>query len=178
MEPIEALKRGEEEAIHWLVDSFSQRLLKAATLMLGDRYLAEDAVQDCFLDAISHLSSFRGEASIYTWLYTILLRRCSRQKKRSLREVVQSSEVVEGVLSRQGRDTGEPGMGEPKLLREAIKSLRYKYREIIVLFYYEEFTIKEIAELLHEPEGTVKSRLHRARRKLKNVLEQEEALCL
>ena len=178
MEPIEALKRGEEEAIHWLVDSFSQRLLKAATLMLGDQNLAEDAVQECFLDAISHLSSFRGEASIYTWLYTILLRRCNRQKKRSLRQVIQSSEVIEGVLSRQGNCMIAPGMDERKVLREAIKSLKYKYREIIVLFYYEEFSIKEIAELRNEPEGTVKNRLHRARSKLKNVLEQEDALCL
>lgn len=73
MEPVEALKRG-DEAISWLVD------------------------------AISHISSFRGDASVYTWLYAILLRRCRRMQ-----------------------------------VREAISALDHKYREAIVLFYYEEF---------------------------------------
>lgn len=175
MEPIEALKRGEEEAIQWLVDSFSQRLLKAATLMLGDQCLAEDAVQDCLIDAISHLSDFRGEASIYTWLYTILLRRCKRQRKRSLGQVQSfSSQSLERLFSIQGNYASLPPIGEKRALRATIKSLKYKYREVIVLFYYEEFSIKEIAELLSEPEGTIKNRLHRAREKLKDILEREE----
>lgn len=175
MEPIEALKRGEAEAIHWLVDSFSQRLLKAATLMLGDQHLAEDAVQDCLIDAISHLSDFRGDASIYTWLYTILLRRCQRQKKRRFSQVVRSPEEMGRLLP---VETCSGDSGERWILRKVIKSLNYKYREVIVLFYYEEFSINEIAELLNEPEGTVKSKLHRARKKLRNLLEEEEELCL
>ncbi len=175
MEPIEALKRGEEEAIHWLVDSFSHRLLKAATLMLGDQHLAEDAVQDCLVDAISRLSTFRGDSSLYTWLYTILLRRCNRLRKRSLRQVVQAPEVMGRLLPEQ---RGSVDRNERRVLREAIKSLNYKYREVIILFYYEEFSIEEIAELLNEPQGTVKSKLHRARTKLKSLLEREEELCL
>lgn len=178
MEPIEALKRGEEEAISWLVDTFSQRLIKAATLMLGDQHLAEDAVQDCFIDAISHLSSFRGESAIYTWLYTILLRRCNRQRKRGLRQIPQPFEVIERSFGVQGRNASLPPISENNGVREAIKSLKYRDREVIVLFYYEEFPIKDIALMLGEPEGTIKSRLHRARKKLGNLLEGGEDLCI
>jgi RNA polymerase sigma-70 factor (ECF subfamily) len=178
MDPLEALKRGEEEAIHWLVDSFSQRLLKAATLMLGDEHLAEDAVQDCLLDAVSHLPNFRGDSSLYTWLYTILLHRCNRLRKRRWRQIVQSPEEVGRLLPEGIGSTSVSDRGEGQVLRQAITSLNYKYREVIVLFYYEEFSIAEIAALLNEPQGTVKSKLHRARNRLRNLLEKEEGLCL
>jgi RNA polymerase sigma-70 factor (ECF subfamily) len=180
MEPIAALKRGDPEAISWFVDTFSQRLLKAATLMLGDQYLAEDAVQDCLIDAISHLSSFRGDASLYTWLYAILLRRCNRQRKRNRAELGQSfsREKLERIFFKAGRYEGLPPLEQKNQVRAAIRALNYKQREVIVLFYYEEFTIKGIAALLAEPEGTIKNRLYRARQKLKLQLEGEEELCL
>lgn len=179
MEPIAALKRGDKEAISWLVDSFSNRLLKAATIMLGDQHLAEDAVQDCFIDAISHLSSFRGESAIYTWLYAILLRRCNRLRKRNFSELTQllSKERLERLFFKAEIYESLPAFEEQNQIRGAIKKLSYKYREVIVLFYYEEFSIKEISALLDEPEGTIKNRLHRARQKLKKMLEREEELC-
>ncbi len=180
MEPIEALKRGDKEAISWLVDSFSQRLLKAATLMLGDQHLAEDAVQDCLVDALSHISRFRGEASLYTWLYAILLRRCRRLRTRPLVKLEQLSadESLDHLLYRTGNYRTIERLEGRAQVREAIKTLGYKYREAIVLFYYEGFSVKEMAELLGVPEGSVKNRLHRAREKLRDLLESEEKTCL
>jgi len=180
MEPIEALKRGEPEAITWLVDSFAQRLLKSATLLLGDEHLAEDAVQDCLVDAISHLSNFRGEASIYTWLYAILLRRCRRMRRSLTVRIEQSltDDNVEPLLFRSGNYRSMPPVEGRLQVREAIRSLVFKYREVIVLFYYEGFSIKEMADLLGVPEGTVKNRLHRARKQLRDLLaESEGELC-
>ncbi|MGB4432170.1 MAG: RNA polymerase sigma factor [Limnochordia bacterium] len=179
MEPVEALKQGDKEAISWLVDSFSQRLLKAAALILGDQHLAEDAVQDCLVDAISHISSFRGDASVYTWLYAILLRRCRRMRRSLSVKIDQlSSDDVEPVLFRSGNYGRLPPVEGRMQVREAISALDHKYREAIVLFYYEEFSIKEMAQLLGVPEGTVKNRLHRAREKLRLLLESEEEICL
>lgn len=174
MEPIEALKRREEAAIHWLVDSFSDRLLKAATLILSDQHLAEDAVQDCFVDAIANLESFRGESSAYTWLYTILLRRCYQLRRKNSQQLILSTEVIDGVLTRQGTHSSGPDTEADWVFRNAVKKLKYKYREVIVLFYYAEFSINEIAKLLGAPEGTIKNRLYRARRQLRNVLEKED----
>lgn len=177
MEPVEALKRGEKEAISWLVDTFSQRLLKAATLILGDQSLAEDAVQDCFLDAIASLPTFRAAASVYTWLYAILLRRCSRLRKkrgRSLALFASSADLERMAIP----ESDQRRLVESKQqVREAISALKYKYREVIVLHYYAGFSLKEMAALLAEPEGTVKNRLYRARQQLKELLEEGD-LCL
>jgi RNA polymerase sigma-70 factor (ECF subfamily) len=148
MEPVEALKRG-DEAISWLVD------------------------------AISHISSFRGDASVYTWLYAILLRRCRRMRRSLSVKIDQlSSDDVEPVLFRSGNYGRLPPVEGRMQVREAISALDHKYREAIVLFYYEEFSIKEMAQLLGVPEGTVKNRLHRAREKLRLLLESEEEICL
>ncbi|MDI9485213.1 MAG: RNA polymerase sigma factor [Bacillota bacterium] len=175
MEPIDALKRREEAAIHWLVDSFSDRLLKAATLMLSDQHLAEDAVQECFAAAITHLDKFRGDSSVYTWLYTILLRCCGQLRKRSSRERVLPSEAMDGMLIQQGAQRAEKDQVMNWTVRNAVRKLKYKQREAVVLYYFEEFSIKEIAAILGEPEGTVKNRLHRARKALEKALEKEDS---
>ncbi len=175
---LEALRQGEKEAIAWLVDNHADRLLKAATLIIGEQYWAEDAVQDCFVDAIRYLAGFRGDSSLYTWLYTILLRRCRRIQKEKRKQQVglTVSPISDGVLYKKGYYSTNPPVVERKTLRNAIKSLSHRYREAIVLYYYEEFTIKEIALLLATPEGTIKNRLHRARKKLNNILGREEGL--
>lgn len=175
---LDALRQGKKEAIAWLVDNHADRLLKAATLIIGEQYWAEDAVQDCFVDAIRYLAGFRGDSSLYTWLYTILLRCCSRIKKEKRKQQVGQtvSPISDGVLYKKGYYSTNPPVAERKTLCNAIKSLSYRYREAIVLYYYEEFSIKEIALLLAIPEGTVKNRLYRARKKLTNILGREEGL--
>lgn len=180
MEPIEALRQGKANAIDWLVDSYSDRLLKAATLMLGDQYAAEDAVQECLIDAISSLASFRGHSSIYTWLYKILVRRCRRLQNRGFKDRLQTvpAEVLDVFLHKQGSVVTMPRIDQKQTLRIALESLNYKYREVVVLFYFEEFSINQIAALLNVPEGTIKNRLHRARGKLREFLEEgEEEAC-
>lgn len=175
MEHIDALQRGDPKAITWLVETYSTRLLKAATLMLGDEHLAQDAVQDSLVDAVRSLPRFRGDSSLYTWLYTILLRRCRRQrgKIRTLGLVPLYSETGANTASDTHNDfRGESG--QKLALRSAIRALRYKYAEAIVLFYYEELSVKEIADFLKEPEGTIKNRLYRARNQLKSLLEGGE----
>lgn len=180
MEPIDALKRGEEAAVAWLVDSYSERLLKAATLILGDQHLAEDAVQDCLVDALTNIAGFRGESSLYTWLYAILLRRCRRLQRSlmvRLDNLFSDDEHKAQLFFRSAAYRSQPPAEGNLDVREAIRNLSYKYREAIVLFYYEGFSIKEMAELLGLAEGTVKNRLHRARIQLKGLLEREEEVC-
>lgn len=178
-ERIQALRAREPDAVDWLVDSFSDRLLRAATLILGDQHAAEDAVQDCLIDAVTYLHNFRGEASVYTWLYTILVRRCRRQQKGIWKKLhYLPTGVLERTLFENGRYAKIPEIGEKWALRKAISSLTYKYREVVVLFYYEEFSIEEISLLLSVPQGTIKNRLFRARSQLREILEREEEQCL
>lgn len=178
MEPIKELPSGEKDAVEWLVNTYSDRLLRAAVLILGNQHAAEDAVQECLIDAITHLPDFRGDSSIYTWLYTILLRRCRRSQGVAFWR--RNQHLPEHSLERQLHEL-EQHNSPPEtnhVLRKAVASLGYKYREIIVLFYYEELQINEISQLLQIPEGTIKNRLYRARKKLRAILGEEEHSCL
>lgn len=168
MEPIEALRAGEPEAIDWLVNSYADRLLRAATLILGDRYVAEDVVQESLMNAVLHLPHFRGDSSLYTWLYAIMIRRCRRlQGKAFWAKAVTLSPDFLGNLSFAEHT-------EKRLdVRSALRMLPFNYREVIVLFYFEELTIHEISRLLSIPEGTTKNRLYRARVKLKELLGED-----
>ncbi len=175
MEPIEKLRAGDADAIDWLVDTYSDRLLKTATVILGDRYAAEDVVQESLVDAVRSLPNFRGDASVYTWLYAILIRRCRRRQRQLARQRLQylPRMVLDRLRLQQGEYVQVLNFDERLTLRSAIRNLPFKYREVIVLFYYEELSIKELSHLLKLPEGTVKNRLHRARALLRTLLREE-----
>ncbi len=168
MEPLDALRAGEPEALNWLVNTYADRLLRAAALILGDGHAAEDAVQESLMDAVLNLPHFRGDSSLYTWLYAILVRRCRHQQK-WLRRVRGVDVVPKGDLAQNPVQSTES-----IALRSALALLPQKYREVVVLFYFADLTIAEIAELLRVPQGTVKNRLHRARARLKDILGEDE----
>ena len=169
------LRAGHEDAADELVETYADRLLRAATLMLSDRHLAEDAVQETLLAAVTHIGQFRGESSLYSWLYAILMRWCHRQRCRrkidrhlSLMPSEELANVADDGVSVEAK--WESAQQSLRMSR-AVGGLPRAYREVIVLFYHEEFSIAEISSLTGKPAGTVKSLLHRARQKLAQVLE-------
>lgn len=171
----ENLRSQGTQLIEQIVNEYADRMLRAAVLMLGDFHLAEDTVQEALIDAAAHLSTFRGDSALYTWLYRILIRRCRRQQQRKFWNMLQV--VPKETLDRLSlkRDPYAGTIDLEKLeLTAAIHKLPEIYREIIALYYYEGFTIGEIAEITAAPEGTVKNRLHRARQKLAQLLREGE----
>jgi RNA polymerase sigma-70 factor (ECF subfamily) len=172
------VEQGGQEAltIDRMVNEYADRLLRAAFLILGDFHLAEDAVQEALIDAATHLASFRGESTLYTWLYRILVRRCRRQQQRKFWNMLEV--VPADTLERLSSKRNVPGdqIALEKLeLTAAVHKLPAKYREIVALYYYEDLTIAEIAGILAASEGTVKNRLHRARQKLAKLLREGES---
>ncbi len=170
------LPRQEANIVDEIVDAYADRLLRAAVLILGDYHLAEDTVQEALIDAAAHLSSFRGDSTLYTWLYRILIRRCRRQQNRKFWNMLKV--VPKDTLDRLSskRDAASfIQILEKMEVTAAVHQLPEIYREVIALYYYEEFTVAEIAEILSTPEGTVKNRLYRARQKLAQILREEES---
>lgn len=126
-----------------------------------------DAVQEAIVTAYSKLYSLRDERYFKTWLCRILIHECYRIHRIS-RKVISLEEAPQAELSmEQSRDSG---------LFMAIMTLREEFRLVIVLHYVEGFQVAEIAGMLKIPEGTVKSRLSRARTELRSVLEEKEVL--
>lgn len=165
---IRELKNGSEEAFVKLMEVYGNKLLGTCYLILKDRQEAEDVVQETFVKVYKNIRGFREDSGLYTWIYKIALN-LSRDKLRkrtfnlSLHEEIPGEDDVELEI--------ETSI-DKESLREGIKTLEPIYRESLVLFYYQELSIREIASITGEKEGTVKSRLSRARKHLKGQLQK------
>ncbi len=165
---IKELKKGKEEAYVFLLKNYGNRLIKTCYLMLKDEKDAEDIVQETFIKVFSHINSFKGASSLYTWIYRIAINLCKDRLKTKrddfpYEEWTETEDIVEEiVLLSIDREN----------LRKVLWSLPSIYNEVLILFYFEELSIKEIGEILDEKEGTIKSKLSRGRIALKRALEE------
>ena len=175
---VSRLRAGHEAAADELVDLYADRLLRAASLLLNDRHLGEDAVQETLLATVTRIGQFRGESSLYSWMYAILMRWCRRQQHRRKIDSNLSLLSSEELTDVAGEDVSVEVAWEKAQrtlqVSRAVGGLSQAYREVVVLFYHEEFSIAEISRMTGKPEGTIKSLLHRARQKLAQTLEGDE----
>ncbi|MDE7311849.1 MAG: RNA polymerase sigma factor [Eubacterium sp.] len=131
--------------------------------VLLNRQDAEDAVSEMILKAFSHLDCLRQLSKMRSWMFQILANTC--------RDILSEKEPVFDAAAFQPPD--KPAQEAFSGLRDEILGMEAKFREVVILYYYEEMKTKEIANILQISEGTVKSRLSRAREKLKAFLESQ-----
>lgn len=157
-------------SIEELIDQYGDGILRLCLIYLGDRQLAEDAFQDTFLKAWKHLSGFRGDSSPKTWLTRIALNTCRSMLRMGWFRLMRRSQDVDALL-----DLAAPeDEGALDLTRE-VCALPGKYREVILMHYYENLNTREIADMLHLPAGTVSTRLRAAKKLLRTKLEGGDA---
>jgi RNA polymerase sigma-70 factor (ECF subfamily) len=174
--PIELCRAGDSSAIEHFVQSYQQDVYHLALSILDDSIEAEDATQEALLAALRALDSFHGTSSLKTWLYSItvnICRTCLQHHKRRER----LTEILGSFLRVLG--TRMPSVEEDAIQREsdealwhAIRNMDEKHRMPIVLRYYHDLSMPEIARILQIPEGTVHSRLNTARKQLHAVLKE------
>ncbi|OZV10401.1 hypothetical protein CIW83_20415 [Tissierella sp. P1] len=167
-ELVRKLRKGNEEAYIKLLDIYGNRLLKTCYLILKNEKDAEDIVQDTFLRVFNQIDNYNGNSSLYTWIYRIALNLCkdkikSRREFEIYEDIFETKEKVEDIVFNSI---------DREILRRELFNLNALYREILILFYFEELAIKEISEILEKKEGTIKSRLSRGRVILKNAIER------
>lgn len=150
-------------------EMFTNKMLDAETTlyrvsmsMLKNEKDCEDAVQDAILIAYERLSTLKKEEYFTTWLVRILINVCNKQIRIRKREF--QSENVSIVSNIDNYSNVE--------IKEIFEKLPVKIRTVLVLYYMEQFSVKEIKDVLHIPEGTVKSRLSKGRKLLKIELKQ------
>lgn len=161
-EYLDSFRSGEPQAIEKVFTLYGNRLFRAAYLLCGNESDARDIVQETFLQAIKSINRFKAKSAFYTWLYGILLN-VFRNHSRKKRFLPLSSEV-------KNKETDSASMAENRLeqqrtfskLYELMKLLSPAHREVLILRYYEDLKIKEIAKITGTSQGTVKSRLHYA----------------
>ena len=184
-EAVSQCRKGDVDAFETLVEKYQKKMLNLAYRMIGDYEEACEVVQDAFLSAYRSIKKFRGEARFSTWLYSIVVNlsknRLKQIKTRGAREVYSIDNPLrteEGSLSPDPPDRG-PTVLEKLEQKEAearvqgcINGLDPEYREVLVLRDIQGFSYEEIRDILKIPDGTVKSRLFRARDALKDCLKR------
>lgn len=151
-----------EEAFRALYADHAGGVKRFLLGMVGkNESIAEELTQDAFLKAWKQLSTFSARSSLKTWVYAVAVN-TARDWIRAHKSL---SSLSPEALPAQGAESPEV-----RAVREALLELELDVRELLLLHYYEEFNLAEIAEILHVPEGTVKSRLHHAKLKLRPLL--------
>ena len=177
---VEALRAGDRAEFARLVDAYSAPIYRLGLKILGNPQDAEDVLQNTFLNALTHLSSFEGRSSLSTWLYRIAsneaLMQIRRKRKNVSIEDLQTEGSDEGILPEIFMDwsvlpESELITEESKAkLDEAVSKLPESLRLVFVLRDVEGVSIKETAEILNLTETNVKTRLLRARMALREQL--------
>jgi RNA polymerase sigma factor (sigma-70 family) len=176
---IERILAGEHHLYAEMVDKHKSYAYTVAQKILQNRPDAEEAAQDAFIKAFHHLADFNRQAKFSTWLYRIVFntaisyKRKHRQKLQSIENtIVEYREESNAMLERKDRK---------KYIDLAMERLNAADKTALTLFYMEEFSLDEIAEITGMQANTAKVRIHRARQRLadelKNLL-QKEALTL
>lgn len=167
-------KKADLEA--WMRD-YGSSLLRMSFLYLKDLHLAEDVVQETMLKAYFQYADFRGESTVKTWLTRIAINLCKDNRRSAWFQRVSCVDIIKEAAGSETHPEiadGVSGQVEKKYqnrdLLAAIMRLPLKYREVILLYYYQEFSTKETAGILSIPEPTVSTRLRRAKAALKREL--------
>lgn len=166
---------GEPAAFDELVARFHESLWRYVRSLTGDPAAAEEVLQDGWLRILRGIGRLRQPERLKAWLFSIV-RRASVDRLRARYAdagVEPLEEEPAGQLS--GAAADELAWEDVELLRTALDHLPPPDRETVVLFYLHELDLREVAEVLAVPVGTVKSRLHRARRLLRAELEPKGA---
>jgi RNA polymerase sigma-70 factor, ECF subfamily len=170
--------RGRTEAFGELVLRYHDRLYNSVLRIAGTPDDACDVVQETFLNAYQSLKSFKGDAEFFTWLYRIAFNAAITQKRKkkptaSLDQSLAGESYLQPVDDSNGVRPGEveEQRETDAILWAAIQRLSTEHRAVLVMKDIDDLKYEQIAEVLEVPIGTVRSRLHRARLELRQLLE-------
>jgi RNA polymerase sigma-70 factor (ECF subfamily) len=176
-------RAGDRAAVEQLVQEYQPQLFRLAFSILDDGSQngsadAQEVTQDSLMAALRSLDSYRGEAKLSTWLYSITVNLCrnrlrARQRRERVRKLFERLTTPIDDAPSQPENVIIQKQTESSLF-EIVQSLNEKHRLPVILRYYHDCPIAEIAQILDIPEGTVHSRLNTARKKMRNQLEADK----
>ena len=157
-----------------LAAEYQDRIFRLALSMLGDRASAEEAAQDALVRIWKGLPGFRGQSSLSTWIFAIARNAClTALARRAASPRVASLEDPSARHALDRRAAAPEAIVESPAAADLLRRLPAKYRQVVALFYMQEKSYDEVAEMLGLPVGTVKTYLFRARQSLAGQLARE-----
>ena len=179
---VQRVQNGEVSAFNQLVQKYRQPLFSTIYNMTGNREDATDIAQEVFIKAFQSINRFRGQASFYTWLYRIavnssitFIKRAKKQRfinYETMDEALVSSEILEYFTAKTKTEKGALLKELQEKLNEALQKLSPRHRIVVILHEVEGMSHKEIADITKSSEGTVRSRLHYAKKILQAFLQE------
>jgi RNA polymerase sigma-70 factor (ECF subfamily) len=183
---LERLRAHDERAFNELVEAYGDRVYRLLYRMLARRDEAEDLTQEVFVQVFKAVGTFRGESRLATWVYRIAINICKNRAKYLARRHSEHQDELDGATERahlgeaKGVTSGEAAQPDQvvegyqleAIVKRCIAELDPDFREVLVLRDVEDLTYEEIRDITGLAEGTVKSRLHRARAMLRESVER------
>ena len=174
---IQRVLAGDVASFAWLVDRYSQPIFALINRIVQNREEAEELTQDTWLKVFEHLSGFKQQSSFSTWLYRVAYNLAISATRRKRQECLPLDEsVIERVTEEDVEQWIGSGGNEDRLahLEMALRLLPADDRALILLFYWQQKSIDELAEITGQKSTNVKVRLHRIRKKLYVILKEME----
>lgn len=179
-------KSGDVEAFEKLIEEHQGKVFNIAYRMIGNFDDAHDMAQEVFIRVYRSLATFKEQASFSTWIYRITKNVCldelRKRKNKNILYIDEDIKLDEGDISRQLEsqdETPEIQLERKELkstIKKAIDALQHDHRLVVILRDIQGFSYEEISKILDCPEGTVKSRINRARKSLRDILKSNGEL--
>ncbi len=171
---IDRVKRGESEAFTWLVDTYRDMVYTICLRMLTNKVDAEEASQDVFLKAYRSIQGFQEKSKFSTWLYRIAYNQCINVIRKKVRMIdlvdeMHDTEIDERDLNGLDNISADE---RGKYLKLAIEALPETDGVVVTLFYYDELSLEEIAEITGLTNSNIRIKLHRSRKKMYQVISE------
>jgi len=168
---VEKVLAGDISAFEQIVNRWQAPLINLAYRFCRDRSRAEDMAQEAFLRVYRGLKGWRRDSAFSTWIFAIAMN-FYRSELRRLPERARLSQSLEVLENIAAQSTDSTNADRDRAVRRAVSALPAKYKEALVLFYFHEMDVSAAAKSLGLPEGTVKARLSRGRKILREKLPQ------
>jgi len=170
---IRRLQSGDLAALGTLFETFKDTVFRTALAITRDERAAEDILQECFVRLHHYAASVDADRPLKPWLYRVTVNLCydwfsRKPTPQPLEEILEWFVGLQGVFPTPDHKAEE--RERVAMVREVIAELPPQHRAVVVLFYLENLTIEDIAGVLDVPAGTVKSRLHHARARLREAV--------
>ena len=171
---VEVLKRNRQEGARLLLMEYRDRLFKVAFRICCNASMAEDLVLGTLIRAVDKIDSYDGKGGFFQWLYAILMNLYKMELRRKGANALDFQPEVPEVPDEESPDAAETlSIAEDSaLLRMAIARLPEPFRAVIVFRYFEDMSVPDIAKVIGISEGTVKSRLSRAKYAIRRILQR------
>lgn len=167
-ELIEKVKKGDVDAFTQLIMSLDNELYKIAKTRITNEADIEDAIQETLIEVYKSIKKLREAQKFKKWIITILINKCNKiYRKKHKKDISIDEYNLDKILINYNYSDIENDLNFYSLL----KQLNYEERIVIILYYMEQYSVKDIKDILHMNENTIRTHLYRARQKIKNNYE-------